>query len=662
MTRDTKGAATIRRRRAKNKSDFERFKNSRPSSPTPLEEINEFNEEDEGYLFDDEVLGPSVIKKIMSSEKTLFLSLISLRLVNSLFIQTSFVPDEYWQSIEVSHNMVFGYGHLTWEWRNGLRGYLYPSIFAVFYKLLAILGLDNRLLLIKLPRFIQGIIAATGDLYLYKFSWLLCDRATAQWTLLCQTVNWFMLYCATRTLTNSTETALVTAALFYFPWPGKVNPSQSTRKFLVLAALSVIVRPTAAVIWILLCSWHLQNNKHQLFRTLKNYVIVGCASLVLSATIDRIFYGEWTFVQYNFLVFNVFSGGGSFYGTHPWHWYLSQGFPVVMATHIFPFLLGAWRAKNKVPLFVIIWTLIIYSFLAHKEFRFLMPVLPFAFHYCGIYFQSLCRKPKLKKRQIKRAHALIKSENLRGSQESLLSGGDGSESTGTEISSEQSIALTETSGISSEGDSIKDKENDTDTTNDVLDDVNSKVVEEAKKRDLSTNEIVAEMEKRQRETHKNNLSKAKIFVIILLLTNIPAAMYFSLIHQRGTILVMKYIHDASIEKNIDVLFLMPCHSTPYYSYIHRNISMRFLTCEPNLDHKENYTDEAEIFFNDPVGWLKTEYGMTSRSWPSHLVYFSPLQKQLGLYLAQSGYRDCASFFHTHLPEGRVGRHVLVSCR
>lgn len=100
----------------------------------------------------------------------------------------------------------------------------------------------------------------------------------------------------------------------------------------------------------------------------------------------------------------------------------------------------------------------------------------------------------------------------------------------------------------------------------------------------------------------------------------------------------------------------------FFSYIHRNISMNFLTCEPNLGHKENYTDEAEVFFNDPIGWLKKEYGMTSRPWPSHLVYFSPLKKQLGLYLTQSGYKDCASFFHTHIPEGRVGSHVLVSCR
>ena len=74
---------------------------------------------------------------------------------------------------------------------------------------------------IKLPRMLQGVIAAFGDLYLYKLSALLTGRATAQWTLLCQTLSWFMLYCSTRTLTNSTETVLCTIALYYFPWPGK---------------------------------------------------------------------------------------------------------------------------------------------------------------------------------------------------------------------------------------------------------------------------------------------------------------------------------------------------------------------------------------------------------------------------------------------------------
>ncbi len=30
------------------------------------------------------------------------------RLINALLIRTTFAPDEYWQSLEVAHRMVFG--------------------------------------------------------------------------------------------------------------------------------------------------------------------------------------------------------------------------------------------------------------------------------------------------------------------------------------------------------------------------------------------------------------------------------------------------------------------------------------------------------------------------------------------------------------------------
>ena len=42
------------------------------------------------------------------------------------------------------------YGYLTWEWRVGIRSYAYPLLFATLYKVLEILGLDNRLLLVNI--------------------------------------------------------------------------------------------------------------------------------------------------------------------------------------------------------------------------------------------------------------------------------------------------------------------------------------------------------------------------------------------------------------------------------------------------------------------------------------------------------------------------------
>jgi phosphatidylinositol glycan class B len=35
--------------------------------------------------------------------------LVAFRTVNALLSYTAFVPDEYWQSLEVAHKMVFGY-------------------------------------------------------------------------------------------------------------------------------------------------------------------------------------------------------------------------------------------------------------------------------------------------------------------------------------------------------------------------------------------------------------------------------------------------------------------------------------------------------------------------------------------------------------------------
>lgn len=61
--------------------------------------------------------------------------------------------------------------------------------------------------------------------------------------------------------------------------------------------------------------------------------------------------------------------------------------------------------------------------------------------------------------------------------------------------------------------------------------------------------------------------KGKLLAIFLILTNVPVALYTGLIHQRGTLDVMKALEGKAMDtSNTKVLFLMPCHSTPFYRY------------------------------------------------------------------------------------------------
>lgn len=82
------------------------------------------------------------VRFYIMKELQIFLLFVTIRLASVWLVQTSYVPDEYWQSLEVAHRISYGYGYLTWEWVLGLRSYLYPSLIALLYKLLEVVRLD----------------------------------------------------------------------------------------------------------------------------------------------------------------------------------------------------------------------------------------------------------------------------------------------------------------------------------------------------------------------------------------------------------------------------------------------------------------------------------------------------------------------------------------
>lgn len=165
-------------------------------------------------------------------------------------------------------------------------------------------------------------------------------------------------------------------------------------------------------------------------------------------------------------------------------------------------------------------------------------------HYCGVFFQDLCKKPHLKKKKHKTTK---EADGNQKSESSDLTNG------------EEGQAVTKNPDSGSEATKHTEKMEATETR-DILGNVEStarKHLSHEPDADVCP-QLLQEMK------HKSNLMKAWVLVMVFLVINIPAAVYFGLIHQRGTVVVMKFLYDESFEKNMDVLFLMPCHSTPYY--------------------------------------------------------------------------------------------------
>ncbi|KAG8751326.1 glycosylphosphatidylinositol anchor biosynthesis [Ceratobasidium sp. 428] len=122
---------------------------------------------------------------------------------------------------------------------------------------------------------------------------------------------------------------------------------------------------------------------------------VGILALAITVVIDSAYYGALTLTPVSFVQTNILSGIARFYGVNSSHYYLTQGLPITLGPAL-PFALhGIWLQINlastrsvssyspqthnsagSILLGLILWTVFVYSWLAHKEWRFIHPLLP----------------------------------------------------------------------------------------------------------------------------------------------------------------------------------------------------------------------------------------------------------------------------------------------
>ncbi|KAL8371465.1 hypothetical protein RB595_001318 [Gaeumannomyces hyphopodioides] len=370
-----------------------------------------------------------------------FALLLALRLVNAFCVRTFFQPDEYFQALEPAWSIVFGPDSgawLTWEWQYQLRSSLHPLLFAGLY-----LGLDSLMQLLQLPvniranvlvaapTALQAVFAALGDFYTWKLAYNVHGRsrpvaAAALWMTVVNPWQW---YCSTRTFSNSIETTLTAMALAYWPWdlvgaadavagakladrearPPVPPSTRGLRKSLLLAAVAVMLRPTNVLIWLaivtlMLTRFSLDGLSPLTPKTLLSLaieaVVCGSSVLVVSLLSDRFYFGFWTFPPFKWLHFNISQALAVFYGRNDWHYYLSQGLPLLTTTFL-PFaLIGLYRSTGltassnaaRTLSFAVFATIGVLSTITHKEVRFIYPLLPIlhviaAPHVCS-YFLS----------------------------------------------------------------------------------------------------------------------------------------------------------------------------------------------------------------------------------------------------------------------------------
>lgn len=121
-------------------------------------------------------------------------------------------------------------------------------------------------------------------------------------------------------------------------------------------------------------------------------VLVGTAAFGL--LLDSCFYGEFVLAPFNYLKQNLVEGKASSFGTEPWFYYLTHfsfSRPVIGIPLMLFFLRGLVPLRMHLFTWVILPFVLVHSLIAHKEMRFLFPMIyPFiavAFHGFHSFFE-----------------------------------------------------------------------------------------------------------------------------------------------------------------------------------------------------------------------------------------------------------------------------------
>jgi hypothetical protein len=119
------------------------------------------------------------------------------------------------------------------------------------------------------------------------------------------------------------------------------------------------------------------------------FALVFIPVVFLTVAIDSYYYGEFPVItSMNFMRVNVSEGLSKYYGKDPFYFYIVRTLPQFFTVAIPAVFFGYYSylkdkltiSKDQVPYLAILSLsyLIIFSLIAHKEDRFMLPIIPFS--------------------------------------------------------------------------------------------------------------------------------------------------------------------------------------------------------------------------------------------------------------------------------------------
>jgi len=196
-------------------------------------------------------------------------------------------------------------------------------------------------------------------------------------------IQFHLLFYCSRPLPNTYASIFVNFAFAFW------LKEQYEVLFSILAFSAIVFRSElvvlAAPIFVSLLVLRKFSSFSAIVKVVATSVMVAILSLCLTISFDSFFWRRWLWPEGEVFYFNTILNKSSQWGVMPWHWYFSSALPRAMMGTLFLLPGGLMFTQRMRPFFFPVLAFIcLYSFLPHKELRFIIYALPIFNCVCAV--------------------------------------------------------------------------------------------------------------------------------------------------------------------------------------------------------------------------------------------------------------------------------------
>jgi phosphatidylinositol glycan class B len=288
-------------------------------------------------------------------------------------------PDEIFQTLEPAYRLITGWGVVSWEWRAGIRSWLYPALLAGIMDIPIRLGF-GRAVYLPLVMAAMSLVALLPVWAAWRLGERSGGRLGAVVCALLVALSPELVYFGPKTLTEvQAGNVLAAAVALATLLPHKPPSPRAGWSWAGLGALLGIVfclrfHLTPALALVALAAARLRLRERWLPLLLGAAVPLALLGIVDQVTLGSAFQSVWK----NFSV-NVTEGRSLFYGQEPAFWY-GVAWAHLLGIAALPMALLFCLGASLLPLAAACGVLIVltHSLVAHKELSFIYAAFPLA--------------------------------------------------------------------------------------------------------------------------------------------------------------------------------------------------------------------------------------------------------------------------------------------